>query len=609
MQRQDIDKLSFNEVVKCVETFDRECRGSRLFKISFLRNITLDLMMPYLKFLCYQEDLCAQIDIGNYDSALQDISGFIAGPDHAKSDLIIICLHPKVAAKKLYTNFSELSSEEIDEELATFLNYLEKVLEEARKRSSAPILLHNFEIPVYPTFGILDYQDIQKQVNVIRKINQEILRIANKYESVYIVDMDLLQSRLGSARLSDERFWHIARAPYSRDGYLAIAKEYIKFIRALIGKNKKCLILDCDNTLWGGIIGEDGLEGIKIGQTYPGSSYREFQEAILGLYNRGVLIALCSKNNQGDVEEVLEKHPDMILRKEHFVTMKVNWRDKAANIKEIAQELGIGLDSLVFVDDNEFEINMVKKMLPEVDVLLLPKKPEAYRRTLEEQGFFDAIFFSEEDKKRSDMYRAEVERKKAREQFKSMSIEDYLSYLEMKVFIGKADSFHIPRISQLTQRTNQFNLTAKRYAESEITDLINKNKSDIFYVTLTDRFGEAGVVGAAILTYEDQNAFIDIFLLSCRVIGRGIEEVMLKVCIDEARQKNCENIFGIYVPTKKNHLVVKFYEKHRFSKIETEESKIIHMLSLSKEHMTFPSYFKSIKVGDIEHLREEDRNE
>ena len=597
--QNNIDKLSFEAIVKSVETQDKERTDIENFQVSFLRNVTLDLMIPYMKFLCYAEGIRAQIDSGNYDTVLQDA----AGADYSNSDLIIICLHPRIAAKKIYANFSSLDANQINEEVSGILSYIESVITHLRKKTSSPILLHNFELPIHPTFGILDYQDTHKQVNVVRRINQEMLQIARKNEGVYIIDMDLLQSRIGSIHLTDERFWHMARAPYSREGYLAIAKEYIKFIRALRGKKKKCLVLDCDNTLWGGIIGEDGLSGIKIGHTYPGSAYRDFQEAILELYNRGVLLALCSRNNKNDVDEVFEKHPDMILRKEQFVAMKINWNEKASSIKEIAEELNIGLDSLVFVDDNEFEINMVTKMLPEVSTLLLPKEPSAYRRALEEWGFFDSIVFSEEDKKRSQMYKAEAKRREAKEHFKATDIEEYLKYLEMKIFIGEADSLSAPRISQLTQRTNQFNLTVKRYPETRIDELVSKDKNDVFYITLSDRFGDSGIIGVIIISYEGQNAFIDTFLLSCRAIGRGIEEAMLKVCIDRARERGCENIFGIYVPSKRNHLVKKFYEKNNFSKVETEENKIIYVLSLSKAHMTFPAYFKSIKVGDIEHLR------
>ena len=605
MLEKDIEQLSYGDIVNCVEKLDRTPDKREVFKISFFRNITIDLMVPYIKFLCYQDNIRPRIDLGNYDTIMQDITGSNGKTDYADSNLIIVCMYQRMAARKLYFNFSSLSDAEVEGETTGIIAYIDNVLSEIRRRTHAPILIHNFEIPVYPAFGILDYQHTNRQVNAFRRINQQIIASAGKHESVYVLDMDLLQSRHGSLHITDERFWHMARAPYSREGYFSIAREYMKFIRSLRGRRKKCLVLDCDNTLWGGIIGEDGLEGIQIGQTYPGSAFREFQEAILNLYNRGVLLALCSKNNPEDVEEVLDKHPDMVLRRKHFVSVRVNWGDKASNIKQIAKELDIGLDSLVFVDDNEFETNMVKSMVPEVNVLLLPKEPAEYRRILEERGYFDCVFFSEEDKKRSEMYRAEAKRREAKEQFGASSIEEYLKFLEMEVNIGRAGDFHVPRISQLTQRTNQFNLTTRRYAESDIKRFMEGVDSEVFYVSMKDRFGDNGVVGAAVMTYEGENAFVDVFLLSCRVIGRGIEDALLKVCVDEAIQRDCENIFGTYIPTKKNSLVAGFYDKHGFSMVEKEETKTIYVHSLSKMHMAFPPYFKLLKVGDVEFFREE----
>jgi len=211
------------------------------------------------------------------------------------------------------------------------------------------------------------------------------------------VDLDLMQSYVGYRNFIDTRYWHIGKAPYSREALMLIAKEYMKFARASLGRNRKCLVIDCDNTLWGGIIGEDGIDGIKLGRTYPGSAYLEFQQSILDLYNRGVILAISSKNNKDDILEVLNNHPDMALNEEHFAIIKADWNDKVSNIKEIAEDLNIGLDSMVFVDDSDFETNMVNEYLPEVKVVTLPKDPTVYRDTLNSYGFFDSLVVSEED--------------------------------------------------------------------------------------------------------------------------------------------------------------------------------------------------------------------
>ncbi len=596
MLEQDIDKLKFSEIVKLVESLDAK-EGDRIpLKIAFLRNITIDPMVPYLKFLCYQENSRAGIYMGDYNNVMQDVMDPRSVLYRHSPDVIVICLKMEMLAEKLVTCFSNMSLAEINKESGRVVGFVDKVLSEIRKNSKAVILLHNFEIPVYPSFGVLDYQDRFKQVNTFRKINSDLLDVIDKYDSTYILDVNLLQSTLGYLNFIDSRYWHIGKAPYTREACKVIVKEYIKFIRALKGKNKKCLVLDCDNTLWGGIIGEDGINKIEIGRIYPGSAYQEFQKAILNLYNRGIMLAMCSKNNESDVLEVLEEHPDMILRKEHFVSMKINWDNKVVSLKEMAHELNIGLDSLVLVDDSDFEINLVKKMLPEVRTIKLPKDPSLYTDLLNSSGLFDTLAFSEEDRRRNEMYRAEMRRRETKTKFQTTNLEDYYKYLEMEISINSADEFSIPRIAQLTQRTNQFNLTTKRYSESEIKELSESKDADICYLHLKDRFGDSGIVGVAILKYSGKEAHIDTFLLSCRVIGRGIEDVLLKACINAAIKRGCEKIIGFYAPTKKSSQVEGFYRNHLFPRIGKSKNRAKYSFSLKEAYPDFPGYFESIRI-------------
>ena len=501
-------------------------------------------------------------------------------------------------AEKLAASFCDMTLEDINEESNKVIGFVDKVLSEIRRNTEAVILLHSFETPVYPSFGILDYQDRFKQVNTFRRINSDLLDVIAKYDSTYVVDIDLLKSTIGYRSFTDNRYWHIGRSPYTREAYKIIAQEYMKFIRALKGKNRKCLVVDCDNTLWGGIVGEDGINKINIGKTYPGSAYREFQQAILNLHNRGIMLAICSKNNDTDVMEVLANHPDMILRKEHFVSMKINWNDKVTNLKEIASELNIGSDSLVLIDDSDFEINMVRKMLPEVTAIKLPNDPSLNRDLLNSSGLFDTLTFSEEDQRRTEMYKAEIGRRKAKREFQAATLEDYYKYLEMEVSIQSVDEFTIPRISQLTQRTNQFNLTTKRYSQSEIRQLSESNDSNVRYLSLKDRFGDSGIVGVTVLKYLGKESLIDTFLLSCRIIGRGVEDILLKDCVDMAVRRACDRIVGLYIPTKKNGQVEQFYANHGFSCIENNSSRAKYSFSLKESFRDLPLYFKSIQIGN-----------
>jgi FkbH-like protein len=318
--------------------------------------------------------------------------------------------------------------------------------------------------------------------------------------------------------------------------------------------------------LWGGIIGEDGLPGIKLGKTHPGSAYYEFQQEILNLFNRGIILAVCSKNESEDVLQVFRNHPDMLLKEKHIAAFKVNWEDKPANLRRIAQELNIGLDSLVFVDDSQFEADLVRTALPEVEVIHLPEnRAVEYKYILASCGLFDTLALSEEDKNRGAMYKAEAARKELLSTTTDM--KTYLSSLEMQLEIRFPDTFSTPRVAQLTQKTNQFNLTTRRYSESNIREFLEASNSDVILLKVRDKFGDYGIVGACILRYDEVTALIDSFLLSCRVIGRGVEEAFLAEALKLAAQKNCQIVVGEYYASAKNAQVKDFYVKQGFQRI------------------------------------------
>jgi len=568
----------FSEIIKAVDGLDRVDGNWTSVKIAFLRNITVDPVVPYLKFYCYQDGIRADVYMGDYDNAVQEAASIDSPLYQYSPDVVIICL--------------KLQGVGIQD--TSIADTVRLIIDGIRNNSNATILLHNFTIPVYHSSGVLGSRGEYSRANTVRMINDNILDAVSEYDNAYIADIDLLQSIIGYQRFIDNRYWHIAKMPYTREAFSLIAQEYMKFIRALKGKNSKCLVLDCDNTLWGGIIGEDGINKIAIGKTYPGSAFLGLQDTILGLYDRGILLAVCSKNNEQDVLEVLDKHPDMVLRREHFVATRINWNDKVVNLREIAEELSIGLDSMVLMDDSEFEISMVKQLLPEVKTIHLSGDPSSYADILGSCGLFGTLMLSEEDRKRNEMYRADAGRKRAKDKFQDMTLDDYYRYLEMEVIIHSADEFSIPRIAQLTQRANQFNLTTRRYTESEIKELAEGEYSEVRYLRLKDRFGDMGIVGVAILKYHGDTALIDTFLLSCRIIGRGVEDILLKDCIDRATIKYCGEIIGVYEPTAKNSQVEKFYENRGFIFLEKGVISSEYGLSLDRTLPDLPNYFKSV---------------
>ncbi len=589
-------ELKYNEILTIINS--PECGNSNCdeVRIALLSNATLDNVTNYLRYFCHTHRIKATIYQGAYDNVLQEVMDSESGLYAFDPDVIIVVVKKELLAENLVQGFLALSQQETEAEVSRILGYFNTIFSSIRKNTDAVVLFHNFEPEPWPALGILDYQHKDRQVNTVRRLNLDLVDLAEQYIGVYVVDIEHLQHIIGYSSFTDGRYWHMARAPYTRAAAELIAFEYTKFIKALKGKNKKCLVLDCDNTLWKGVLGEEGVGGIGLGNTAPGSFYVEFQKTILELYHRGIMLAICSKNNEDDVQEVLQDHPDMILRREHFQALKVNWNNKVDNIREIAEALNIGTDSLVFVDDSSFEIDMVKKFLPEVEAIVLPSDPSAFSAVLLSPGLFDSLSFSDEDRKRNDMYCADNQRKEAATSPAFDDLEAYYRYLEMDITIKDGDGFSIPRIAQMTQKTNQFNLTTQRYSEKDIESFCSGENSSVRCLSLRDRFGEMGIVGIAIINFSNGSCRIDTLLLSCRALGRGVEDVLLKDCERLARKEGCKRLTGVYRPTQKNEQVRDFYEKRGFSFQEEKESARYYVHSPEEKSLSCPDYFRSVKV-------------
>ena len=565
-------------------------------RISVLRNITVEGVEPYLRYLAHRAGFSAHVRFGTYDAILQDATG--AGPAgflDATTSLVLVYFWLPAFAPALSQNRAGHKDGEVAEEIARVKAYSAACLRGIRSRTSAPILWHGIEMPAYPSLGIFDDQASDGQAAIAQDLNGFLTAQVREAGNAYLVDLTRCVLRVGFHRFFDWRYWHLGRAPFSREGLCEIAQEAFKYVRALTGKVRKCLVLDCDGVLWGGIVGEDGMEGITIGPSGSGAAHLEFQQEVLNLFHRGVILALCSRNNPSDVLHVLREHPDMLLREEHFASILVNWRDKASNIEAIAAELNIGLDSLVFVDDSEFEVEMVRSLLPEVEVLHLPAaRASENRALLAACGLFDNLSLSEEDRRRGEMYRAEVKRQEHRAQ--ATDLESYLTSLEMKVWIGPVDAQTADRVAQLTQRTNQFNLTTRRYSESEIRSFFASEDYHVLLVRVSDRFGDYGIVGTAILAHRGRQVEIDSFLLSCRVLGRQVEDVLLEACIRVARKLGASSILGRYARTKKNAQVRDFYAQGGFACLEASEEGGTFERPVGDSPVPRPHHFASVEI-------------
>ncbi len=399
-----------------------------------------------------------------------------------------------------------------------------------------------------------------------RKLNFLLMQGCQEVKNVYILDLDALQASCGREKFSDPKLYYIAKMPISVDVLPAVAKKVVDMVQALRGAVKKCVVVDLDNTLWGGVIGDDGLNGIQIGELGTGHAFSDFQVWLKELKNRGVLLAVCSKNNVRTAKEPFEKHPEMILRLEDFSVFIANWEDKASNIRTIQQTLNIGMDSLVFLDDNPFERNLVRSMIREITVPELPEDPAMYLQYLRSLGLFETASYSADDSDRTRQYREQAERAVFASSFQSY--DAYLEGLGMKAAAAPFDVFHYPRIAQLTQRSNQFNLRTVRYTEAEIEALSRDDSHICLYFTLKDKFGEHGLISVVILDKQaDNSLFVSEWLMSCRVLKRGMEEFIVNKIMGTAAEHGFRKVIGEYIPTPKNAMVKDLYEKMGFARV------------------------------------------
>jgi len=564
-----------------------------VFKIAILRSITIEPMFPFIKVKCYENKINPELYLGDYNIIDQEILDKSSGLYSFKPDVLIIFSRPQEMCPRLVDSYLELSPEKVETEIKDFLDKMESLISTFRANSKAKIILHNFELPEFLIFGIIDNQHERSQKRVFERIDKGLIEIVNRHEEVYLLDYEHLISLYGKKNWFDEKMWYTAKAPISRVGLEALADEYVRYFKTMLGMTKKCIVLDLDNTLWGGILGEEGIEGIKIGHSSPGNAFVDFQRELLNAYHKGFILAINSKNNEENGMEVFERHPDMVLRKEHFASMKINWIDKVQNMKDIAKELNIGLDSFVYFDDNPVERELIKQQLPEIHTVDLPDNPHLYPRILRELPHFERLSFTEEDIKRGEIYRAQVQRQKLGKS--STSLEDFYTSLEMEAIVKLNDKFSIPRLANMTQKTNQFNVTTIRYSESDISNFVTSDSHRVYSLQLIDKFGDNGIVGEIIIKGNDDAWEIDSFLLSCRVIGRTVETAFLSYIIEEARKAKIKSIIGKYIPTKRNTPAKDLYNDHGFELVEEQDGTTIWKLDIEKSSIKSPDWIKIIE--------------
>ena len=468
--------------------------------------------------------------------------------------------------------FPEMSDtmDDVEKKLADEYGRFETVWQELENKFHCPIIQNNFDRPNYRLMGNRDIWDYRGRSNYISRLNQKFYQYAMQHDNFYINDLEYLAQDYGLSEWNNALYWYMYKSAMCMEAIPYVAQSIANIIKSIYGKNKKILVLDLDNTLWGGVIGDEGIEGIKIGQEVSkGQAYVEFQEYCKKLKEIGVILAIDSKNDYENAIAGLN-HPDGILRPDDFVDIKANWNSKDQNLREIADELTLGVDSFVFVDDNPAEREIVFAQLPGVSVPVMDSV-ENYIRILDHSGYFETTVLSAEDQKKTEMYHAKTEAYKAKALFADYG--EYLDSLEMIAEIGDFKPIYFQRIAQLTNKSNQFNLTTIRYTEDDIKTM----QQDVEYICLCgrlkDKFADNGVTTVVIGHIEGDLLHIKLWLMSCRVLKRGMEDAMMNVLFEEARKRGIKKIVGYYYPTAKNFMVKDFYEQYGFEMVADGENK------------------------------------
>ncbi|BAP29246.1 FkbH domain-containing protein [Chryseobacterium sp. StRB126] len=445
------------------------------------------------------------------------------------------------------------------------INYIDELYRTIQNRTKSRVIYCNFPGINNHVFGNFSNKVESSFVFQQNKLNYLLsAELAIKNDNFFIADLLSIQDKWGRDFMFSPNIYINTEMVLSLDALPIIAHHMVSIISSLEGKFKKCLILDLDNTTWGGIIGDDGLEKIQIGSLGIGKAFTEFQYWVKALQKRGIILAVCSKNDEDKAKEPFEKHPDMVLKLDDIAVFVANWENKADNIRKIQQILNIGFDSMVFLDDNPFERNIVRENLPEVCVPELPEDPAEYLEYLYSLNLFETASFSENDTERTKQYQVEAQRAIALESF--TNVEDFLESMNMVSDVQSFNNFSKPRVSQLTQRSNQFNLRTIRYTEQDVDHLIKSENHFTMSFTLEDKYGDNGLICVVVMERRDpETLFIDTWLMSCRVLKRGMEDFTLNTIVETARNNGYKYVVGEYIPTAKNQMVADHYERLGFT--------------------------------------------
>lgn len=541
------------------QPFDKKIR------IAFLGSFTLNGLAETMQVKCAEKKINCTTYVGNYNQYNQEILNPQSNLYKFSPEILFLFIDTRTLLQDLFHHPYSISAEErrklVDEKTNEILDLAKRFSQTTKSK----LVLANFSIPTFSSYGIFENKTDFGFHRMLNEINNILSDTMSNSDSVHIYDFVRFVTKFGEKNIFDYKQFFFGDMKISLEHIPHLASDLMSYVIGYLGISKKCIVLDLDNTLWGGIVGEDGFNGIKLGPEPPGNAFVEFQKTLFSLHQRGIILAINSKNNYDDAMKVIREHPYMQLKEDQFASLRINWNDKVSNMKDIANEINIGLDSIVFFDDDPVNREYMRINLPQVETVELPQDPAEFVNILKNLNEFSVLKITPEDQQRGKMY---VEQRKRTELEKSApDLEGFLKQLDLKILIKNTSEFTIPRISQLTLKTNQFNLTTKRYQEADIKKFSQDTNYLVGCAQVEDKFGDNGITGVFIIHKENQKEWLlDTFLLSCRVMGREVEKGILSHIVNKARESGVERIKAQFVPTSKNKPIEDFLPNCGFKK-------------------------------------------
>jgi FkbH-like protein len=573
---------------------ERRRRGIELMKstpddkmsvnLGVLSTFNLDVIPPFLVEAMDRQGLRANVWLGDFGQIAQSVLDPGSTLYSEKPDGVVLILATEDLFGPLYDDPRKLLTDEADALLQERADEIRQWIQVILDRlPHAVCLVPTWKAAHLPFEHILNPAAPNRGQELEDQWSKLVRALGEISPRVVVVDWSNHTARFGMKTYSDPRLWYLGRMRLNPDGLAAISDLLATHIAAYRNMAKKVAVVDLDNTIWGGIVGEDGISRLTLGEDGLGLAFMDFQRELRKLHDAGIILAICSKNNPDDAWSVFEQHEAMVLKRSNFAAARINWQDKATNLREISSELNLGLDSFVFFDDNPVERDWIRVALPEVEVPELPQDPAYRPQFLREMTSFQRIHLTQEDMQRADSYRAQS----LRTQLKGSltSLDEFLASLDQVIKIAPVHAGSLARAAQMCQRTNQFNLTTQRHTVADLEKMGADSNQELYTISVKDRYGDSGITGLGILRFEGDTAHIDVFLMSCRVLGRKIENALLAFMADRSRERNAQALNGYFYPSEKNAQVADFYENQGF----TDSGNGIFQLNLMKADLKYPS--------------------